>query len=329
MEYRKLGTSDVEVSAVALGAWAIGGFMWGGQDEHDAVAAIQKAVDMGVTTIDTAPVYGTGDSEILVGRAVAGRRDKVQVLTKFALRWDGKGARYFERKDADGTVKAVVKNATAESIVEECEASLKRLNTDYIDLYQQHWPVAETPIEESMSAVEKLLKAGKIRAAGLSNFDVEEMEAARKVVPICSLQPPYSMVNRGIEGDVLLYCIENHIGVIVYSPLQRGLLTGKVTMDRKFPPTDHRSANPFFRSGSRRKVLDFLDKVRPIAEAHDATLAQLVINWTIHREGITAALVGARNPQQAEENAKAADFSLTDEETQQINRLLDEVELDV
>jgi aryl-alcohol dehydrogenase-like predicted oxidoreductase len=180
-----------------------------------------------------------------------------------------------------------------------------------------------------MSAVAKLLRDGKVRAAGVSNFSVEQLDAARKVVPIASVQPPYSMINRGIEKDVLPWCIANGIGVIVYSPLQRGLLTGKVTMDREFPPSDHRAVNPFFRAANRRKVLDFLEKLRPVAEAHDATLAQVVINWTIRRKGITAALVGARNPEQAEENAGAADFRLTADETRRIDRLLGGLELDM
>ena len=330
MEYRRLGTSDLEISAVTLGAWGIGGFMWGGQDDDDAIDAIRRSIDLGVSSIDTAPIYGTGHSEELVGRAIAGYdRSRLQVLTKYGLRWDGKGETYFSMKDADGTVKAITKDGRRDSIIEECEASLRRLGTDYVDLYQQHWPMPNAPVEESMAAMDTLLKQGKIRVAGVSNFDVPMLDAARRVVNVASLQPPFSMVRRDIEDAVLPYCIREGIGVIVYSPLQCGLLTGKVTMDRTFPETDHRHFNAYFRPANRRKVLDFLDEIRPIAEAHDATLAQLVINWTVGREGITAALVGARNTQQADENAAALDFVLTDDEIARIDALLDALELDV
>ena len=179
-----------------------------------------------------------------------------------------------------------------------------------------------------MAALDKLIRDGKIRAAGVSNFSVELIEAARKVVPIASNQPPYSMLNRDIEKDVLPYCREHNIGVIVYSPLQRGLLTGKVTLDREFDKTDHRHDNPYFKLENRKRVLDFLEKIKPIAQTHNATLAQVAINWTIHRPGITAALVGARNPQQAQENAGAVDFKLTDEESTTIDGLLDDLELE-
>ncbi|KKL76401.1 hypothetical protein LCGC14_2045250 [marine sediment metagenome] len=180
-----------------------------------------------------------------------------------------------------------------------------------------------------MEAVDKLLSAGKIRAAGVSNFTPEDIGAARAVVPLASNQPPYSMVKRDIEADLLPYCREHNVGLLVYSSMQLGLLTGKVTMDRQFPPGDQRVNSPYFKPDNRRKVLDFLAAIRPVAEAHDATLAQLVINWTIHRPGITAALVGARNPAQAAENAAAADFALSDEQTQTIDDLLDNLELDL
>jgi len=328
MEYRRLGSSDLHVSAITLGAWAIGGFMWGGTDDEAAVASIQRAVDLGMTTIDTAPVYGFGHSEELLARAVAGRRDKVQILTKFGLDWTGNGAFRLATTDPEGKTVEVYRNAHKEKVIAECEVSLQRLNTDYIDLYQQHWPDPDVPIEETFEAVAQLLEQGKIRAAGVSNYSVEEMEAARQVVPLASLQPPYSMINRGIERELLPYCIEHKIGVVVYSPLQRGLLTGKVTMDRTFPASDHRSENAFFKPENRRRVLDFLEQIRPIAEAHSATLAQVVIAWTIRQPGITAALVGARTAAQVEENAGAADLQLTDADLAQINGLLDALELD-
>jgi len=330
MEYRKLGSSDVEVSAVTMGTWAIGGWLWGGTDDRQAVAAIRKAVDMGMTSIDTAPIYGFGHSEEIVGRAIAGRRDKVQLLTKYCLRWDlEEGEFNFDSTDNDGKAVKVYRNARKESVIEECEQSLNRLGTDYIDLYQCHWRDHTTPVAETMEAVDKLLKDGKIRAAGVSNFTVEEIEAACKVVPLASDQPPYSMVCRGIEADILPYCREHGVGVVVYSPLQLGLLSGKLTMDRRFPDSDQRAKSPYFRPDNRRKVIAFMERLRPLAEAHHATAAQLVIHWTIHRPGITSALVGARNPEQAEENAAAADLRLTEDETRQLDELVDGLKLEL
>jgi aryl-alcohol dehydrogenase-like predicted oxidoreductase len=226
MQYRPLGNSSLKVSALTLGTWAMGGFMWGGSDETEAIAAIQKAIDLGATSIDTAPIYGLGGSEEIVGKAIAGHRDKVQLLTKFGLCWDkAEGAFHFEMRAPNGEMVKVYRNARKARIIAECEASLKRLGTDYIDLYQQHWPDPETPLEESWEAIAQLLRAGKIRAAGVSKFSIEQIEQAGRIVPLASVQPPYSMVNRGIEKDLLPYCREHGLGVLVYSPLQRGLLT--------------------------------------------------------------------------------------------------------
>ncbi|HUT59668.1 MAG TPA: aldo/keto reductase [Phycisphaerae bacterium] len=330
MQYRRLGESDLNISVVTFGAWAIGGWMWGGQDEADAVAAIRKAIDLGVTTIDTAAVYGFGASEELIAKAVGKDRDRVLIFTKYGLRWDtDKGTARFETQDLQGRPITVRRYAAADGVIHECEQSLRRLGTDHIDLYQCHWPDPDTPIEETMGAIERLIKDGKVRYAGLSNYSVEEIAAARKIVPIVSDQPPYSMLRRGIEDDILPYCRKNNVGVIVYSPLQRGILTGKVTMDRQFEPGDHRADMPEYQPANRKRVLAFLDELRPIADAHGATLAQLVVNWTVHRDGVTAALVGARNPRQAEENAKALDFDLSEEETRGINELVDGIKLDM
>ena len=330
MIYRQLGRSDLEVPVVTFGAWAIGGWMWGPSDDELAVAAIKRAVDVGVTAIDTAAIYGTGHSEEIVGRAVADvGRDRVLIFTKYGLNWSREEGEFsFEGPDREGRPVRIYRNARRDAVVRECEQSLRRLGTEHIDLYQCHWRDPTTPVEETMAAMDKLLKDGKIRAAGVSNFTVEDIEQANACVPIASDQPPYSMLRRDAENDVLPYCREHDIGVVVYSPLQRGLLTGKVTMDRTFHERDGRTRDRRFTPDSRKRVLAFLDRLRPVAEAHDATLAQLVIAWTIRQPGVTAALVGARNPRQVEENARAADLRLSDDELRQITDEVDQVELE-
>ena len=320
MEYRDLGKSGMKVSTIAFGAWAVGGTMWGGSDDNDAITAIQHSLDLGITTIDTAPAYGNGASERIVGKAIKGRRDQVQILTKFGLQINtGVGTLHLQLTDLDGQPLRLYKNAKKDIIIAECEQSLKNLNTDYIDVYQQHWPDPATPLDETFEAVEQLLKAGKIRAIGVSNYSCDQLDVAGKMASITSIQPPYSMVNRGIEKELLPYCITNDIGVVVYSPLQRGLLTGKIGMDTQFPATDHRSQFPSFKPENRQKVLGLLDRIKPIAESHRITLAQLAIAWTIAQKGISTALVGARNPQQAKENARAAAVKLTSSELEWID----------
>jgi aryl-alcohol dehydrogenase-like predicted oxidoreductase len=213
---------------------------------------------------------------------------------------------------------------TAADIVASCEGSLRRLQTDVIDLYQIHWPDTSTPVEESMGAMVKLKEQGKIRAIGVSNYDEQWLARAVKVAPVASNQPPHSIISRQIEEKVLPFSREHNIATIVYSPMERGLLTGAVTMDRKFAPGDHRATHKFFRPENRKRVLDSLEKIRPIADAHKASLAQLVINWTVHEPGITAALVGARNAEQARHNAGAMAFTLTNDERAQVRRAFDE-----
>lgn len=330
MQYRQLGKSDVKVTSLVLGTWAIGGWLWGGIDDDNAVAAIRKSIDLGMTSIDTAPAYGFGHAEKILGKAIAGRRDEVQILTKFGLLWDtDEGPEFFQTEDLNGNPLTLRYNTKKDSIVEQCEDSLRRLDTDHIDLYQCHWPDSSTPYEEMAEALAKLLKEGKILAAGVSNFTPEMMQRVMKKVTLASNQPPYSMLKRNIEKDVVPFCIEHNVALIVYSPLQRGILSGKVAMDRTFPKTDARSGAPIYRPENRRRVLDFLDKIKPIAEGHNATLAQLVLNWTMHRPGITAVLSGARNPAQVEENVEAADLELSTAETEQINTHLDHLKLDL
>jgi len=328
MEYRRLGNSGLKVSVIGFGAWAIGGWMWGGTDQKDALAAVQEAIETGITTIDTAPVYGFGLSEEIVGEAIRGKRDKVQILTKYGLRWDTqKGKRYFDTQDNQGRPIKLHRYAGKEGVIQECKDSLRRLGTDYIDLYQIHWPDPTTPIEETMLAVERLIQDGKVRAAGVCNYSVEQMKIAEKFLVLASSQVPYSMVNRNVEKQLIPYCIKNNKGVIAYSPLQRGLLTGKIGMDHEFASGDHRPSTPFFKPENRRKILGVLEKIRPLADAHGATLAQLAITWTIHMPGITIALVGARNPSQVRENVRAADIELTHDEFQRIGELLEGLDL--
>ena len=307
-----------------FGAWAVGGWMWGGSDEADSIAAIQASIDHGATTIDTAAIYGQGYSEELVGKAIKGRRDQVQVATKCGMRWDDdRGSDRWETQDRHGNPLVVYRNAKPDSVIHECEQSLKRLGIDRIDLYQVHWPDTSTPVEETMHALVKLREQGKIDAIGVSNYDAAWLDRALKVAPLASLQPPYSLIQRKIEPAILPFCRDRNIGVIVYSPLERGLLTGKVGPDRKFPEGDHRASHKFFTIENRERVAKALDQIRPIAEVHSASLAQVVINWTILEPGITAALVGARNAAQAEANAGALRFALSDAERATIRAAFD------
>lgn len=328
MEYRQLGDSKVAASVITFGAWAIGGAMWGGTDEEKSIAAIRKSIDLGVTSIDTAPVYGFGKSEELVAAAIKGyKREDLQIMTKFGLVWEfEEGEYFFDLKDG-GKSHKIYRNAGKKNIIRECENSLKRLKTDYIDLYQCHWRDHTTAVEETMEALKQLIKEGKILAAGVSNFTAAEIECGNKVVPIASVQPPYSMVNRGIEAELLPFCRRNNVGVIVYSPLQRGVLTGKFKPDHKFAQEDHRADQPHFNPENIERINKFLDSIRPIAEAYKATLGQLVLAWTIKQPGISAAIAGARDAVQAEENAKAALLDLSETSIKEINARLKTLEL--
>ena len=325
MPLRQLGSSDLKVTPVIFGAWAVGGWMWGGNDEADSIEAIRASVRAGVNTIDTAAIYGQGYGEEVVAKAIKGMRDKVVIATKCGRRWDSPtGTNPWTTTDRHGnevTIRSISKPA---SIFHECEQSLKRLRTDVIDLYQIHWPDTETPAEESMGAMTKLKKQGKIRAIGVSNYNLQQLETAAKHAPIASLQPPYSIIQRQIETDLLPYCRTNDIGVIVYSPLERGLLTGKVTPARRFPEGDHRATHKFFTPENRQRILDTLEKLRPLTEKHKASFAQLLIAWTISQPGITAALVGARNAEQSVHNAQAMNIKLSHAEIAQIRAAFDD-----
>ena len=321
MEYRKIGNSDLELSVITFGAWAAGGWMWGSTDRNDAINAIKAGYDLGVTSIDTAPIYGQGDSEEIVGDAIKGiSRDKLQLVTKFGMRWDlTKGDFGFKSKNNDGKDIDIYKYAGKESVIYECEQSLKRLGTDYIDLYQIHWPDVTTPISETFEAVSRLIEQGKVRYAGVCNYNVAQLKEADQTLEIVSNQIPFSMVNRGVENETVPYCIEKNKSVLAYSPMERGLLTGKMTADYKFEEGDHRQGNKFFSPESIEKTNAFLAKIKPLADEKSATLSQLVLRWTVERPGITIALVGARNEKQAVQNAKAINVKLNAEEIQFIN----------
>lgn len=321
MEYRKIGNSDLELSVITFGAWAAGGWMWGSTDRNDAINAIKAGYDLGVTSIDTAPIYGQGDSEEIVGDAIKGiSRDKLQLITKFGMRWDlAKGDFGFKSKNNDGAGIDIYKYAGKESVIYECEQSLKRLRTDYIDLYQIHWPDSTTPISETFEALSRLIEQGKVRYAGVCNYNIAQLEEADQTLEIVSNQIPFSMVNRGVEAETVPYCIKKNKSVLAYSPMERGLLTGKITPDYKFDEGDHRQENPFFSPESIEKTNSFLAKIKPLAEEKNATLSQLVLRWTVERAGITIALVGARNEKQAIQNAKAIQVKLSAQDIHFIN----------
>ena len=322
MEYRHLGQSDLAVPVVSFGAWAIGGWMWGGSDDEAAVRAIQRGIDLGITCIDTAAAYGMGHSERIVGQALAGHRDQVVLATKCGLRWDREeGAHFFDTTDLEGRPCSIFRNLRPDSIRYECEQSLQRLGVDTIDLYQCHWPDPTTPLNDTMETLLALQQEGKIRAIGVSNFTPEMMQQCQDRIRLASDQPKYNALEREAERDVLPFCREHGVGVLAYSPIAQGLLTGKVTEDREFPEGDVRRGKAMFRQENRRRVLAMLEKVRPIADTHGVTFAQVFIAWTLAQPGITTALVGARNERQVEENAKAGDLALTPEEVRTIRGL--------
>jgi len=315
LRYRPLGQSGIQASVVAFGAWAIGGWPWGGTDEANAVDAIHRALDLGINLIDTAPAYGLGLSEEIIGRALAGRRDKAVIATKCGLTWHtDKGAYFFSQND-----RPVHRYLGPESIRQEVELSLKRLATDYIDLYQTHWQDDTTPIADTMGELMKLKAEGKIRAIGVSNVKLHHLEQYRKIGPVDSAQELYNMLDRGIEAELLPYCLRNNIAVLAYSPLSQGLLTGKVGPEREFPEGDMRRRNPRFSVEGRQRIASMLDEFAPIAKARGITLGQLAIAWTVAQPGLTHALVGARNADQVDENAGAGDVELTPDEHSVIN----------
>ena len=307
---REIGRSGVKASAVGLGTWAIGGWMWGGTDERESIAAIQASLDAGVTLIDTAPAYGLGRSEEIVGKALAGRRDKAVIATKCGLVWHTNKGRHFF--DQDG--RPVHRYLGRDAILHEVEQSLKRLGTDYIDLYITHWQDPTTPIEETMRALEDLRAAGKIRAIGASNVNLEELEIYVKIGGLDAIQERFSMLDREIEAQLLPVTTANGVATLSYSSLALGLLSGSIGPERVFSGDDQRRDNPRFSVANREKVTRFAEAIRPIAQEHEASIAQIVIAWTLAQPGITFALCGARNPAQALDNARAGTIRLSAED---------------
>jgi aryl-alcohol dehydrogenase-like predicted oxidoreductase len=313
METRKLGNSDLQLTRVGYGAWAIGGggweFAWGNQEDTDSIAAILRALELGVNWIDTAAVYGTGHSEEIVAQALNEWKGKrPYVFTKCSLRWD---ANRKTRQDH-----------SAASIRQECEDSLRRLQTGVIDLYQMHWPPSDNgpQLEEAWRAMSDLQKQGKVRWIGVSNFSPEQMERAAKIVPVTSDQPPYSVIRRQIEQDVLPHCLQHGIGVISYAPMASGLLTGAMTRERAaaLPADDFRSRNPEFKDPKLSKNLELVERLRKVGARHGRGPGEVAIAWVLRHPAITGAIVGARNAKQAEGVMRAGELKLTAEEIAEI-----------
>ncbi len=313
METRKLGNSDLKITRLGFGAWALGGggweFAWGPQDDADSIAAIHRALELGVNWIDTAAAYGLGHSEEVVARALKEwRGTRPYVFTKCILRWNEKGKVY--------------KEFSAESVRRECQDSLRRLQIETFDLYQMHWPPDEDKpgIEEAWQTLAALRTEGKVRWIGVSNFSAAQIQRAEKIAPVTSLQPPYSIIRRGIEAETLPYCEKRGIGVISYAPMASGLLTGAMTCERAaaLPADDFRSRNPEFCEPRLSKNLELVERLRQVGARHGRTPGEVAIAWTLRRPAITGAIVGARNAKQSEGVMRAGELKLTSEEIAEI-----------
>ncbi|WP_281982542.1 aldo/keto reductase [Thalassorhabdomicrobium marinisediminis] len=312
---RELGTSGIQASAVGLGTWAIGGWMWGGTDEARSIKAVQASIDHGVTLIDTAPMYGSGVAEDIVGKAIKGRRDKVVLATKCGLVWHTqKGNHFFDTDDGP-----VHRYLGKDAIIYEVEQSLRRLGTDVIDHYITHWQDPTTPIAETMEALEQLKKDGKIRSIGASNTSPEDVKAYLAAGQLDAVQEEYSMVKRDLEQTHIPLVRENNVSVLSYSSLALGLLGGRMGPERTFEGDDQRRDNPRFSMSNREKVARLMEQIAPVADAHGATKAQIVIAWTLQQPGITFSLCGARDEGQAVENAKAGLIRLSEDEVRAIS----------
>jgi methylglyoxal reductase len=334
MKYRTLGKSGIEASVVGFGAWAIGGWMWGGTKRNDPQGAIRAAIDHGINLIDTAPMYGYGHSEELVGKALQGLRDKVVLATKCGMVWYKKeGDKFFDASDTgraeneDDKKYEVYINLRPAMIRYEIEESLRRLKTDRIDLYQTHWQDSTTKTEDVMAELMQLKQEGKIRAIGCSNAAVEQMRRYRTVGQLDADQEQYSMLQRQHEADNLPFCWENNIAFLAYSPMALGILSGKIGADHEFGRGDVRRENPWYQKETRPKIDALLNVIRSIAEGKGVTVAQTVIAWTVEQPGCSHALVGARDSEQAAANAKAGEVELTEEEIWTIRKAVDQTKL--
>lgn len=313
-QLKPLGNSDLEITPLGIGAWAMGGagwkFGWGEQDDNESIAAIHAALDAGLNWIDTAAVYGLGHSEEIVGKAVHGMSNKPFIFTKCERRWN-----------ENGDISPSLKGA---SIREECENSLRRLRVDQIDLYQIHWPEPDGDIEEGWTAMARLREEGKVRWIGVSNFNVEQMKRALDIAPITSLQPPYSLLVRKAEPEILPFARANNIGVIVYSPMRAGLLTGKMTRERalNLPDDDWRKRDKDYQEPQLSRNLELVDLLRNIAERHGHTPGEVALAWTLHNPAVTGAIVGLRRPDQVQGIAGALTFRLSDSEVAEIESFL-------
>ncbi|WP_088894572.1 aldo/keto reductase [Leptolyngbya ohadii] len=316
MPTRPLGDSDLHITPIGYGAWAIGGgnweFGWGHQEDQDSIAAIHRALDLGVNWIDTAAVYGLGHSEEVVGKVLKERSERPYVFTKCSMVWN-------EAREISHVLKA-------DSLRRELESSLRRLQVETIDLYQIHWPNPDEDIEEGWSTLAKFKEEGKVRYIGVSNFSVQQIRRAQEIAPITSLQPPYSLVKPGVQQEILPYCQQNDIGVIVYSPMQSGLLTGKMTAERiaKLPQDDWRKGSSEFQEPRLSRNLKLVELLRQIGEGNGRSPGEVAIAWTLRNPAVTGAIVGGRNAKQVAGIIGAAQFRLNEDELRQIDTFLKE-----
>lgn len=312
---RSLGGSPLQLTTIGLGTWAMGGggwkFAWGDQDDAESVRAIRAGLDAGINWIDTAAIYGHGRAEEIVGQAIEGRRREVIVATKCGRVWE-EGSR------------EIGKSLRRESVFAEADASLRRLKTDVIDLYQIHWPEPDNEIEEGWSAIQELIQAGKVRFGGVCNFSVAQLERAQRLFPVTSLQPPYSMLNRDIEAELVPWCDQHRVGILAYSPMQAGLLTGAFTRERALALStdDWRSRSPYFQEPQLSKNLRIVDGLRSVAARLNITVAQLALAWVLRLPEVTSAIAGARRPDQIQETVQAGRIELTGEAIAEIEALL-------
>lgn len=318
MQYRELGTSGIQASVVAIGTWQMGGWRWGGTDEASSIQTIHAALDSGINFLDTAPAYGMGLSEEVIGKALKGKRNQVILATKCGLVWHtNKGTYHFDQQN-----QPIHKYLGPESIKYEVDLSLQRMKTDYIDLYQTHWQDVTTPIEDTMGALLDLQQQGKIRAIGVSNATVDNIKEYQRYGVIASSQEQYSMLERKIEKDLLPYCQSQSISMLAYAPLAKGLLTGKIGPEREFSGDDQRINHPLFTIENRTRVAAMLEQFKSVAQSHNISLGQLAIAWTFSQPGVTHVLGGTQKAEQAVENAAAGDVILTEEEIRYMNHVI-------